>query len=139
MPPDLADFAGQWHLARRIEDRREGRILDFSGQAVFTPEAHGLICRETGILGGPGIRPMTAARDWLWRADRGGIAVLFADGRPFHRFDPTVAAAEASHWCDPDAYRVTYDFTTWPDGWASLWRAQGPRKDYAMESRYSRR
>jgi hypothetical protein len=62
--------------------------------------------------------------------------VLFADGRPFHAFDPGAARPEAAHDCPPDLYRVRYDFSDWPD-WQAAWEVRGPRKDYRMVSRYA--
>jgi hypothetical protein len=61
--------------------------------------------------------------------------VLFADGRFFHRFDAEDPAPAAAHDCPPDLYRVRYDFRPWPR-WQAEWRVTGPRKDYAMVSRY---
>jgi hypothetical protein len=63
--------------------------------------------------------------------------VLFEDGRFFHRFDAEDPLPGASHACAPDAYRVRYDFRAWPR-WEAAWRVSGPRKDYAMVTRYSR-
>ena len=61
--------------------------------------------------------------------------VDYADGRPFHEFDP--ARPRAAHWCDPDDYRVRYDFTRWPL-WRAEWEVRGPRKDYLMMTDYRR-
>ena len=136
--PGLKDFAGRWRLDRRIDDRLSGQVLTLAGEARFVPDDTGLICHESGILHRPGARPMQAERRYLWREDpAGGIAVFFADGRPFHRFDPSGGGAgvEASHWCDPDDYRVRYDFSAWPV-WTARWRVDGPRKSYGMQSRY---
>ena len=65
-----------------------------------------------------------------------GIAVFFADGRAFHRFVPAADTVEADHWCDPDTYKVRYDFSRWPV-WQAEWRVTGPRKDYVMQSVYT--
>ncbi len=81
-----------------------------------------------------------ATRVYLWRADGDGIAVLFEDGRAFHRFTPQ-GAADSAHWCDPDDYRVSYDFSRWSVNrpiWTAEWRVTGPRKDYVMLSTYRR-
>ena len=147
VPIDLGAFAGGWHIARRIEDAR-GPDGSFAGQALFTPDAAGLTYTETGILR-LGDTAFQADRRYLWRPDPppeavpdtaapapARIAVLFADGRPFHSFDlgPT---ASAHHGCDPDSYAVTYDFTDWPC-WTSRWQVTGPRKDYVMTTQYRR-
>lgn len=132
--PQLNDFTGHWTLSRQILQANgpEGR---FTGQAVFTPEGTGLRYHEAGQLVLAGEAAMRAERDYLWQAEGGQIVVRFEDGRDFHRFDPSLA--EAAHWCDPDDYRVRYDFARWPD-WSSEWRVTGPRKDYVMISRYTR-
>jgi len=134
MAPRLSDFAGEWRISRviRHENAPEAR---FSGTAWFTPEADALNYRETGELVLPGAVPMRAERCYTWRPEGQEIAVFFEDGRPFHRFDP--AAPSAHHWCDPDDYRVVYDFAAWP-AWRAEWRVRGPRKGYIMVSDYSR-
>lgn len=130
----LADFAGMWRLERRIADAL-GPPGRFSGVARFTRDADGLHLTEEGRLD-LGKASFKATRAYLWRADGDAIAVLFADGRAFHRFTPQ-GAADSAHWCDPDQYDVTYDFTRWPV-WTSAWRVRGPRKDYVMQSTYRR-
>ncbi|SER97233.1 hypothetical protein SAMN04490244_104220 [Tranquillimonas rosea] len=134
MSPGLADFAGRWRLTRRIEDRAAGTVATFAGRADFTPDGAGLRYDEWGTLSMPGRAPMRAERRYLWRADPQGIAVLFADGRPFHVFDPA-GAATARHPCDPDIYDVRYDFAAWP-AWQAVWHVTGPRKDYTLTSLY---
>lgn len=135
--PALADFAGRWSLSRQIEDRLAGAAGRFEGEAVFAPhEGCGLIYRETGQLtlgNGPAF---AAERGYLWRSVGGVIAVDFADGRPFHQFDPSGDPA-AQHVCIADDYRVRYDFARWPV-WLAEWNVLGPRKDYRMRSLYRR-
>ncbi len=131
----LADFAGLWTVTREIEDRRAGRPGSFTGLARLTPAGDGLAYAEEGRLRlgtGPAV---AASRRHLWRRADAAIEVLFEDGRPFHRFDPTEGAPSAVHDCPPDAYRVRYDFTSWPL-WRTEWRVAGPRKDYVMVSAY---
>lgn len=129
MQPELADFEGEWAIARRITQAHGAAV--FTGTARFTPAQGGLAYHEEGVLTLPGVAPMRAERDYLWRGDGDRIAVLFADGRAFHHI-----GAEAAHWCDPDDYRVRYDFTRWPE-WRTEWQVRGPRKDYRMVSTYS--
>lgn len=128
----LWEFEGRWRITRKIDDRATGRAGWFEGTALFTAEAAGLRYHEAGELAMDGAPVMAASRDYLWREDEEGIAVYFDDGRFFHRI-----GARADHWCDPDQYDVSYDFTDWPD-WRTLWAVQGPRKDYLMESLYFR-
>lgn len=129
--PELWDFEGTWQVSRRIEDALSGQEGRFAGHARFERDGAGLRYAEKGVLELGGAK-MEAERVYLWRASGSGIEVLFDDGRPFHRIDDS---AEAAHWCDPDQYDVTYDFTTWPT-WSSRWRVLGPRKDYVMVSTY---
>ncbi|MEQ3626491.1 MAG: DUF6314 family protein [Celeribacter sp.] len=131
----LQRFAGLWHLSRRIEDARADSTGSFEGVARLTQDKAGLRYVESGTLSLPGAAPMQASRTYLWRAIGPRIAVLFADGRPFHDFAPKADVAEAAHWCDPDEYHVRYAFHDWPN-WQSEWQVKGPRKSYRMLSRY---
>ncbi len=135
----LGAFEGDWTIERAIEDVHAARLGRFSGRATFRPAAAGgLAYREEGTLtlgDGPA---MQATRDYHWRDGGGGIIeVRFGDGRFFHRFLPEEAAPGDVHQCDPDLYRVRYDFARWPM-WRAEWRVTGPRKDYSMVSRYRR-
>lgn len=132
-PLRLQDFRGDWSLLRDIADHRSGTAGRFEGTARFTPAGAGLDYVETGLLTMAGQPPMQAERRYVWRSEDGRFVVAFADGRPFHDFTPS--RPEASHWCDPDSYRVTYDFSAWPL-WTGTWRVSGPRKDYEMISSY---
>lgn len=133
----LTDFLGAWRLDRRIDDRLSGRPGRFEGGAGLAVQGQGLRYREEGtlVLGdGPAL---AAHRDYLWARDGDGIAVRFADGRPFHRFVPHGRAPGTDHPCGPDLYRVTYDFGPWPR-WSAEWSVTGPAKDYTMVSLYRR-
>lgn len=128
-------FLGDWLVTREIADKAGGVPGRFTGEARFAAAPWGLSYEETGRLqlgAGPA---MTATRAYRWIFVPGGVEVFFADGRFFHafRFD----AAEASHLCGDDLYRVRYDFGGWPV-WVARWDVQGPRKDYAMVSQYQR-
>lgn len=131
----LEDFAGRWRIGRRIDDRLGGTTGHFAGVAEFHPVAGGLAYREEGRLALDDGTAFTAVRSYLWRAEGARIHVDHADGRPFHSFGPRELAAR--HWCDPDDYRVRYDFAAWPE-WRVEWVVRGPRKDYTTESLYSR-
>lgn len=134
----LAAFSGVWDVDRDIEDVRAGRRGRFTGRATFTPVAEGLRYREDGVLALDGAPEMPATRSYLWRDGGGGaIEVLFEDGRHFHRFLPDETDPGDIHACDPDTYRVRYDFRHWPR-WQASWRVTGPRKDYGMLSRFRR-
>ena len=131
----LKDFEGRWRLDRQIRDAL-GPDARFHGTAVFSPDGEGLVLHEAGRLELSGQGGFAAERRYLWRQDGAGLAVLFADGRAFHRFVPAASTVDADHWCDPDTYKVRYDFTRWPV-WQAEWRVTGPRKDYVMQSVYT--
>lgn len=130
----LDSFSGFWHITRDIRDDR-GPDAHFTGCAEFTRCADGLWMQERGQMQMGG-QSFNATRRYLWARDGAGIAVLFEDGRLFHRFHPAERTA-ADHWCDPDAYAVRYEFTQWPL-WSATWNVQGPRKSYRMTSHFSR-
>jgi hypothetical protein len=133
----LHDFQGNWLVSRRIDDRHSGRPGRFEGTASLIPAGEGLRYREEGTLTlgyGPAF---PATRDYRWLPDGEGIEVRFADGRPFHRFRAEGAASGTDHPCGADLYRVTYDFSAWPD-WRAEWTVTGPAKDYVMTSLYRR-
>ena len=131
----LHHFIGSWRVERTIEDRR-GPPGRFAGLARLSPEGEGLRYREEGTLTLGDGRPMAAHRDYLWREAGDGIDVLFADGRPFHRFRPEGRALGSDHPCGRDLYRVTYDFAAWPR-WTADWTVTGPAKDYRMLTAYA--
>lgn len=133
----LSEFAGTWRLTRVIRDARAGAEARFEGDALFAPAAEGLAYSETGLLHLPGHEPLAAGRRYVWREAAGRIFVDHADFRPFHDFDAAEPRPAATHFCAPDHYAVTYDFSGWPD-WRAEWVVTGPRKDYVAESRYTR-
>lgn len=137
MPLTLADFAGTWRFRRHVAGPQGQTAARVAGLARFSRDAEGLVCDESGEMSVPGAAPMRAGRRTLWNIEPGQIVIRFADGRPFHSFDPAAARPAASHECAPDLYRVAYDFSLWPH-WQSIWRVTGPRKDYLMTTDYSR-
>lgn len=126
----LEDFIGPWRLTRQIQ-QADGQSARFEGEARWEPRPGGALYVESGTLLMPGGR-FHAERRYLWEAD---LTVRFEDGRYFHRVPPE--GGETGHWCDPDQYDAAYEFTDWPL-WSCRWRVRGPRKDYEMQSRYSR-
>jgi len=127
----LADFAGAWRLARRIE-MPEGAVAQFDGQAEWRWQGDDLAYLERGLLDLGVAKPVQAERRMLWRADLG---VWFDDGRYFHHV-PARGGAVA-HDCPPDTYSGFYDFSGWPD-FALRWKVTGPRKSYVSTSVYTR-
>ncbi|MGR3802296.1 DUF6314 family protein [Marinibacterium profundimaris] len=135
----LEDFLGRWRLEREITDAL-GPPARFEGFAEWRPEGGAdarsedapLLCVETGQLEVSGQGRFAAERRYLWAPD---LSVFFADGRFFHQVPPVGGPAE--HWCDPDHYRVLYDFSDWPR-FRTTWEVSGPRKSYRMVSDYRR-
>ncbi|SMY09062.1 DUF6314 family protein [Flavimaricola marinus] len=133
-----ADFAGDWQIARRIEDRLASAEGRFDGVARLTTDGpDGLRYSESGLLRLAGGPPMQATRTYLWRFEPTRVAVSFDDGRPFHSFVADGAGPGTDHPCGADYYQVAYDLTGWPI-WTTVWTVTGPRKNYAMHSRYQR-
>ncbi len=134
MIPQLCDFEGLWSLSRKIFPAGEPPA-EFSGTARFTRQGQSLGYCEEGQLKLAHVPAFRAERRYIWHAEGGRIYVSYDDGRPFHDFDPADPAAQ--HLCDPDLYRVRYDFSVWPE-WRSLWQVKGPRKNYRLENIFSR-
>ena len=132
----LAALEGRWRLVRRIANA-DGSVALLDGTAVFRRAGLRLVQEEDGWLrlsgGGP---PLRATRRYLWTTEKGRLEVLFEDNRPFHTVPLGVGRPETVYLCDPDRYAVAYDFEAWP-AWRSVWRVEGPRKDYVMTSDYS--
>lgn len=133
---ELSDFVGGWRIERRIRHDAGGEAA-FEGVAWLKPDGVGLAWREEGTLRMEGRPPLAATRRLLWRAEAPGVvAVLFEDGRPFHRIDLHEPRPADTHPCGRDLYRVAYDFTAWPR-WTAAWRVDGPRHAYALVSRHA--
>lgn len=130
-PRVLADFEGDWQLQRRIV-QRGGPPMRFVGEARWRAAPEGMEYLEAGVLEVQGQPAMQAERHYLWKDD---LTVWFPSGRFFHLV-PRLGGG-AIHHCTPDLYRVRYRFGAWP-AFETLWRVTGPRKDYAMISRYRR-
>jgi hypothetical protein len=128
------DFMGEWRIERRIEDDLAKIEGFFTGVLKISLLHDGYLWEEQGQLQYGNGAPLAAARRYLWKEQGNDIEVFFDDGRPFHRFS-LGGQAQDTHFCDPDLYRVHYDFSRWPE-WGTIWNVQGPRKKYVMHSRY---
>jgi hypothetical protein len=131
----LARFEGRWALGRVIADDLCGRQMRYDGLMAAVREGEGLRIEETGRLVMPGRQPLAASRIYLWRVESGRVAVRFADGRPFHIFDPADATPSVRHLCGADLYAGRYDFTGWPC-WSLIWRVYGPRKAWTSRTTF---
>lgn len=133
--PSLDAFTGIWVLRRDITDISTKAISRFVGTSEFVWQNDDLLCHEIGTLSLPNAPEMQATRSYIWRPTSDGIDVFFDDGRFFHT---VTTGSPAVHDCDPDRYEGAYDFDAWPN-WSLAWRVTGPRKNYEMISRYSRK
>ncbi|SEW03618.1 hypothetical protein SAMN04488515_0756 [Cognatiyoonia koreensis] len=131
------DFEGRWQLSRQIDDKLLGQAGTFDGTAELTGSGNTMHYREDGQIRIGDGQPMTATRRYRWTFTGEDVNVTFADGQPFHRFVPEGCVAGTEHPCGNDLYRVTYDFSAWPE-WTAIWTVVGPRKDYTSRSRYCR-
>ena len=136
MSRGLADFLGRYRLTRQIEDARAQAQSRFEGEAVIAAISDGASYREVGQLVMNGQR-FEAERSYIWRQEGPRIGVSFADGRPFHDFDPVAGGKATEHLCGADWYRGGYDFRSWPE-WSVTWDVSGPRKRYRSVSVYNR-
>ncbi len=132
-----AYLIGDWRIEREIEDRRPNRPQSFAGRASFTGEGEDvLLYREDGTLH-IGDTAIHASQSHRWHFVEAHADVSFADGRPFHQVKLDGHHADALHDCPPDLYRVSYHFQT-QDCWRQQWHVTGPRKDYTLESVFTR-
>lgn len=133
-------LSGRWTIERSVDDKLaklEGR---FAGAASLlpTPEPGVLHYHESGTLSfGP--FEHAAERSYRWHCiapDR--ARVYFHDGRYFHSLILRGTIAEVDHPCGRDSYRGRYLFES-RDIWRLSWQVKGPRKDYTMQSTFTRR
>ncbi len=133
----LASLEGRWLMARNIV-HDDGRCDVFDGECVFHRSGPRLVQDETGVLtqarGGAALK---ATRRYVWSQSEGRVDIAFGDMRPFHSVPLGVVTYETTYLCPPDRYEVSYDFTGFPR-WSSVWNVMGPRKDYRMETQFSR-
>ena len=132
----LSDFVGSFDVSRVIEDHRAEQTSRFEGTARIAVAQSGAEYVEIGTLIMNDMR-FEAERRYLWRGQGARIAVAFADGAPFHDFDPVLGGQATEHLCGEDMYRGGYDVSGWPS-WAVTWDVSGPRKDYRSITRYHR-
>lgn len=131
------DFCGGWVLHRLIDDRYSKQKGDFRGGASFLEDGENrLKYLETGKVRFDRGPIMQATRTYCWHFAPDRIAVTFEDGGPFHSFIAGGQVAGTDHPCGDDYYRVSYDFSKWPD-WTATWIVTGPRKDYTSISHYA--
>jgi hypothetical protein len=134
---DLHRFLlGDWHISRRVSDRRTGAVIRLAGLASFTPAFGGLTYHEEGLLVGSTFR---APASQTYRFDiRGSRAeVRFQDGRFFHEIELTQGCAHVRHVCGADLYTGRYVSRGPNLFWTTTWQVSGPRKRMLIVTRYS--
>lgn len=129
------DLLGAWTLARVVVDRRSGERREVVGTATLVAEsAERVRWSETGTMTWPGHEVEVQRTLYVDRHGEGWL-VRFEDGRPFHAW---AVGAEVEHACAPDHYRGRIDPPSGaPRSWTVVWEAEGPQKDYRMESTYA--
>lgn len=147
--PEFADwrayFEGEWRMERCIDDRRGARAGAASGVATFAAQPDdadtALICAEAMTIDYGGNR-IAGEQTTIWRfQDPCGPDLYFRDARFFcaMRFREVrgVWRAEFSHDCGEDRYEGAA-LVTDESNWRLLWTVKGPRKDYSLDTAYSR-
>jgi len=129
MNRSLGDFAGRRWQIDRVITHEAGQRFTLRGSVAFAPDGAALRYEETGVLQGGG-HSLNAQQSYIWRE---GLAVFFDDGRFFHQIPPQGGAT--AHWCPPDQYDGTYDFSDWPH-WSLTWRVRGPAKAYTSVTHF---
>ena len=128
----LKDFTGCiWSISRQIIDYSQDANLTFTGRCEVLDGWY----HETGQMVFSDGNFFSSTRRYRWKPCASGVDVHFDDGRFFHQIDLSTNSATATHFCDPDDYTVSYDFTKWPV-WTAIWRVRGARKNYEMHSCY---
>jgi hypothetical protein len=132
-------LTGEWRLNRSIDDGSS-----MTGAATIAPRGAGQFdYREQGQFRLPDGRSLDAERRYIFDETESGFTVLFTEKPPrlFHRIalariGPHLVG-HGTHLCGDDHYASRYEFRA--DGsFVIAHRVSGPRKDYAMETRYVR-
>ncbi|WP_181037516.1 DUF6314 family protein [Arthrobacter sp. ZGTC412] len=133
--PTATAKSGRWTVQRDLLDRANGTHGTFSGVVQFVPaDDGGLALREEGTMRWPAFTG-PASREYLLRPTERADAldVFFTDGRPFHTMSFTPEANLDQHWCDPDTYRVAYNYGD-ADRFTYSWDVKGPQKNLLLTS-----
>lgn len=140
-----AYFEGSWRINRRIDDRRGARAGAASGVATFAAEPDDadsrLTCTEAMTIDYGGSR-IAGEQTTIWRFQGPlGPDLYFRDARFFcaMRFheEHGVWSAEFSHDCGEDRYEGAARIAD-ENNWRLVWNVRGPRKDYSLDTAYSR-
>jgi hypothetical protein len=127
----LSILMGEWQLERVIEDHLKATCGRFEGTAtVASADANDVATYDEcgrvsfGAHEGPSHRALI-----FTRRPEGGVAVTFADGKPFFELDLRAGHCEALHPCRADTYELAFELRS-RDHLTERWRVRGPEKDY---------
>jgi hypothetical protein len=133
----LAYLAGEWTLTREIVDHRSGRSGSFDGVANVRTSGRRGRYEEHGRLRFGGYDGSARRTLELVGTNGSGVAVLFADGRPFFDLDLLMGTCQAVHQCSEDRYELEFGATS-TDRLLERWRVCGPEKDYEARTTWRR-
>lgn len=135
----LPSLAGSWVLSRSIDNG-----CSMAGAAAISRRDGGHFdYREAGRLALADGQTVEAERRYIFAAEVDGFAVFFAETPPrlFHRVVleriGRTLVANGVHFCGADHYDTRYEFRA-DDSFTIRHAVTGPRKGYAMETRYTR-
>lgn len=127
---EIAGLTGDWSCRRLVYDGLSRAFLRGEGHCTFQPEGKRLRQVESLVFNG-----LEASRTYLWEVRETAVWLLYEDGRPL--VPVTDSQKDGRHLCGQDLYEVR--LSEWALRCFTLsWRVQGPRKDYAMVTRYRR-
>lgn len=106
------------------------RFLRGEGRAEFTEEGETLRQVEHLTFNG-----LEASRTLLWLVTADTISLSYEDGSPLVEIQGEGDLSR--HLCGPDLYQARLSRVA-DTGFTLAWRVRGPRKDYAMVTRYER-
>jgi hypothetical protein len=125
---------GEWTLARRFADLGAGRHGTVHGHLVLREHGAGIDWDEQGVLRWQDVE-VPVSRSYRLRRRDGGWWVFFADGQPFHPWQP---GEWVEHSCRADRYHGLISVDG-PDRWRTLWDVVGPGKAQRIVTRFTRR
>lgn len=130
---DPVSLAGEWRLARVVDDRLAGQRSRVDGRLSIEADAPGrLRWEEHGTWRLAGRDHDVRRTLGLVLDDAGAWWMRFDDDRPFHPWTPGELVV---HPCGADTYRGVVSGT--PERWTVEWDVSGPAKDYRMTTELS--
>jgi hypothetical protein len=131
---DPYELIGEWKLLRRMVDRRAGLRGRMHGTLSVAVDEQGFSWLEQGTLDWDG-QVLPVHRQLYVRQLDGQWWTTFADGRPFHVFDP---GRPVIHPCRADTYSGVLDVDPGVGVLRTLWDVTGPYKAQRIFTRCAR-